>query len=226
MDLRKLQRIVVDALEDIKGKDIKVFNTSEQTAEFDRVIIASGQSNRQTRALADHVCDKVREAGLRVLSREGDDTGEWVLVDIGDAIVHIMQPDIRAYYNLEEIWGSKPVRMRVGAAPAAAARSTGAGRKPAATKPAAKKPAAKKPAAKAAAKKPAARKPAARKAAAPATGSTAGSGTRSSSASRSGQATERSAGRRPAGAGRDATGATTRRATGSGQGRTGAGKKG
>ncbi|MEZ5650305.1 MAG: ribosome silencing factor [Burkholderiaceae bacterium] len=123
MDLRKLQRIVVDALDDIKGQDIKVFNTSEQTAEFDRVVIATGQSNRQTRSLADHVCDKARDAGVRVLSREGDDTGEWVLVDLGDVIVHVMQPDVRAYYNLEEIWGAKPVRIRVGP-PATARRGT------------------------------------------------------------------------------------------------------
>jgi ribosome-associated protein len=116
MDLRKMQRVVVDALEDVKAQDIKVFNTTGLSDLFDRVIVASGTSNRQTRALASRVCDKVREHGGRVLSVEGEDTGEWVLVDLGDVIVHVMQPAIRSYYNLEEIWGSKPVRMKIGAA--------------------------------------------------------------------------------------------------------------
>lgn len=113
MDLRKLQRIVVDALDDIKAQDIRVFNTTGQTELFDRVIIATGTSNRQTRSLAAHVRDKVKEAGGTIVSMEGGDTGEWVLVDLGDAVVHIMQPAIRAYYNLEELWGAKPVRMKL-----------------------------------------------------------------------------------------------------------------
>lgn len=119
MDSRKLQRIVVDALDDIKAQDVRVFNTTDQTELFDRVIVATGTSNRQTRALAAHVRDKAKEAGAQVVSMEGADTGEWVLVDLGDIIVHVMQPAIRAYYNLEEIWGSKPVRMRIGPPPAA-----------------------------------------------------------------------------------------------------------
>ncbi len=114
MDPRKLQRVVVDALDDIKAQDIRVFDTTPQTELFDRVIIATGTSNRQTRALAAHVRDKAREAGAPVRSLEGADTGEWVLVDLGDIVVHVMQPAIRQYYNLEEIWGSKPVRMRIG----------------------------------------------------------------------------------------------------------------
>lgn len=118
MDIRKLQRAVVDALEDVKAQDIKVFNTTEQTSLFDRVVICSGTSNRQTRALASSVEDKARELGVKVIAREGDETGEWVLVDLGDLVVHIMQPTIRAYYNLEEIWGGKPVRMKLGAGPA------------------------------------------------------------------------------------------------------------
>lgn len=113
MDIRKLQRLVVDALEDVKGQDIVVYNTVELTSLFDRVVIASGTSNRQTRALAAHVRDKVKAAGGEVLSMEGEDTGEWVLVDLGDLVVHVMQPAIRAYYNLEEIWGGKPVRVKL-----------------------------------------------------------------------------------------------------------------
>jgi ribosome-associated protein len=112
MDIRKLQRVVVDALEDIKAADIRVYNSTGITQLFDRVIIASGTSNRQTRALASSVVEKVKEAGGIVVSVEGQDTGEWVLVDLGDAIVHVMQPAIRQYYNLEEIWGAKPVSLK------------------------------------------------------------------------------------------------------------------
>ena len=119
MDLRKLQRIVVDALDDIKAQDIRVFNTTGQTELFDRVIIATGTSNRQTRSLAAHVRDKVKEAGGTVVSMEGGETGEWVLVDCGDIVVHVMQPAVRSYYSLEELWGGKaPMR---GARPSAAA---------------------------------------------------------------------------------------------------------
>lgn len=117
MDLRRLQRLVIDALEDVKGQDIKVFDTSKMTDLFDRVVVVSGTSNRQTRALASHVRDKVKEAGGDVISVEGEDTGEWVLVDLGDVVVHVMQPAIRQYYNLEEIWGGKPVRVKLAGAP-------------------------------------------------------------------------------------------------------------
>ena len=113
MDIRKLQRVIVDALEDVKAQDIKVFNTSHLTELFDRVVVASGTSNRQTKALASNVRDKVKEAGGDVVSSEGEDTGEWVLVDCGDAVVHILQPALRQYYNLEEIWGDKPVRIKL-----------------------------------------------------------------------------------------------------------------
>jgi len=115
MDLRKLQRVIVDALDDIKAQDIQVFNTIGQTELFDRVIIATASSNRQTRSLAAHVRDKVKAAGGHVVSVEGEESGEWVLVDLGDAVVHIMQPAIRLYYHLEEIWGDKPVRIKLGA---------------------------------------------------------------------------------------------------------------
>ena len=159
MDLRRLQRVVVDALDDIKAQDIRVFNTTGQTDLFDRVIIATGTSNRQTRSLAAHVRDKVKEAGGSIISVEGNDTGEWVLVDLGDAVVHVMQPAIRAYYNLEEIWGARPVRMQVARPPvgsraasiardAADARAAAAATKPAAARPTASTPAAKQPVAK------------------------------------------------------------------------------
>ncbi len=112
MDIRKLQRLVVDALEDVKAHDIKIFNTAELSDMFERVVVASGTSNRQTRALASSVVEKVKEAGGDIVSVEGADAGEWVLVDCNDVIVHIMQPAYRAYYNLEEIWGGKPVRLK------------------------------------------------------------------------------------------------------------------
>jgi ribosome-associated protein len=124
MDLRKLQRVIVDALEDIKGQDIKVFNTAQLSDLFERVIVASGTSNRQTRALASSVVDKVKGAGGHIVSVEGEETGEWVLVDCGDAVVHILQPATRAYYNLEEIWGGKPVRIKSSAPTAAAKKAT------------------------------------------------------------------------------------------------------
>jgi len=116
MILQKLQRVVIDALEDVKAQDIKVFDTTRLTGLFDRVVIASGTSNRQTRALAASVRDKVKERGGQVVSIEGEDTGEWVLVDLGDVVVHIMQPSIRTYYNLEELWGGRPVRVKLGGA--------------------------------------------------------------------------------------------------------------
>jgi ribosome-associated protein len=112
MDIRKLQRVIVDALEDVKGQDIQVFNTTALSDMFDRVVVASGTSNRQTRALASSVVEKVKAAGGSVVSMEGEDAGEWVLVDCGDAVVHILQPAIRDYYNLEEIWGGKSVRLK------------------------------------------------------------------------------------------------------------------
>ncbi|MFX1802958.1 ribosome silencing factor [Paraburkholderia sp. A1RO-5] len=115
MDIRKLQRAIVDGLEDVKAQDIRVFNTSHLTELFDRVIVASGTSNRQTKALANSVREKVKEAGGDIVSTEGEDIGEWVLVDCGDAVVHILQPALRQYYNLEEIWGDKPVRVKLAA---------------------------------------------------------------------------------------------------------------
>jgi ribosome-associated protein len=111
MDIKKLQAVVVDALEDVKGQDIMMFDTTNLTSLFDRIAVVSGTSNRQTKALAASVRDKVKANGGDVIGLEGEDTGEWVLVDLGDMIVHIMQPAIRQYYRLEEIWGEKPVKL-------------------------------------------------------------------------------------------------------------------
>src|SRR5688500_10935077 len=112
MDIRVKQRAVVDALEDVKGRDIMVFNTARLPSMFERVVIASGESNRQVNALAERVQERVKELGGRVYGVEGKSSGEWVLVDLGDVVVHIMHPTIREFYNLEEIWGGKPVRKK------------------------------------------------------------------------------------------------------------------
>ena len=181
MDIKKLQTLVVDALEDVKAQDIVLFDTTHLTSLFDRIAIASGTSNRQTKALAASVRDKVKEAGGDVYGMEGEDTGEWVLVDLGDIIVHIMQAPIRAYYRLEEIWGDKPVKLGAAkrkstkeaaeAAPKKISTHLAAGKKAAEAeavvekKAAARKPAAAKkaPAKKAAADKPAAAVPTGKK---------------------------------------------------------------
>jgi ribosome-associated protein len=115
MDLRTKQRLVVEALENVKGYDILVFNTARLPSMFERVVIATGDSNRQVRALADHVQERVREHGARVYGVEGESSGEWVLVDLGDVVVHIMHPTVREFYNLEEIWGGKTIRMKAAA---------------------------------------------------------------------------------------------------------------
>jgi len=112
-DVIALQSLVVDALEDVKGKDIVVFDTEHLSALFERVIIVSGSSNRQTKALASSVRDQLRDAGYPKPRVEGEANGEWIIVDCGSAVVHVMQPIIREYYRLEEIWGEKPVRIRL-----------------------------------------------------------------------------------------------------------------
>ncbi|MBQ0932937.1 ribosome silencing factor [Ideonella sp. 4Y16] len=114
MDIRKLQRAIVDGLEDVKAQDILVFNTEHLSPLFERVIIASGTSNRQTKALSSSVRESVKAAGFDVPRCEGEDNGEWIIVDCGAAVCHIMQPAIRDYYRLEEIWGGKPVKMKLG----------------------------------------------------------------------------------------------------------------
>ena len=114
-DTQRLQRAIVDGLEDVKGQDITVFNTEHLSPLFERVIVASGTSNRQTKALAASVRDAVREAGFPKPRTEGEENGEWIIVDCGAAVAHIMQPAIRQYYHLEEIWGDRPVRLKFGA---------------------------------------------------------------------------------------------------------------
>ena len=114
-DVQKLQRAIIDGLEDVKGQDIVVFDTEHITSLFERVIIASGTSNRQTKALAASVRDAVRDAGFSKPRIEGEDNGEWIIVDCGAAVAHIMQPTIRQYYHLEELWGDKPIKLKLGA---------------------------------------------------------------------------------------------------------------
>jgi ribosome-associated protein len=188
MDIRKLQRVIVDGLEDVKAQDIAVFNTEHLSPLFERVVIASGSSNRQTKALASSVRVAVKAAGFQVMRTEGEENGEWIIVDCGAAVVHIMQPAIRQYYQLEEIWGEKPVAIKAKAAraglikasepmddadeapvkPKKASGKTTTARKTATTKPvAAKKAAAKKVAAKKAPAKKAAPAPKAASKAAP-----------------------------------------------------------
>lgn len=121
MDIRKLQKTVVTALEEIKARDIEVYDVKHLTSLFDRVVIASGNSARQTKALARNVHDSARKLGARVYSLEGDDVGEWVLVDLGDIVVHIMLPTVRAHYNLEELWNQPKPRAPRKRSPRAAA---------------------------------------------------------------------------------------------------------
>jgi ribosome-associated protein len=182
MDIRKLQRAIVDGLEDVKAQGIQVFDTEHLSALFERVIIASGTSNRQTKALAASVRDAVKSKGFPVPRTEGEDNGEWIIVDCGSAVVHVMQPAIREYYHLEEIWGGKPVKLKIDGGPVKLVKASEdeapAAKKPAAKKAAAKKtapakkaasaktpPAAKKAASKTAAKKAPAKKPVTGKAA-------------------------------------------------------------
>jgi len=113
MDLRTKQRAVVEALEDVKGRDIIVFNTARMPSMFERVVIASSDSNRQVKALADRVQERIVELGSRVYGVDGEKSGEWVLVDLGEVVVHIMHPAVRSFYNLEEVWGGKKLRLTV-----------------------------------------------------------------------------------------------------------------
>jgi len=155
MDIRKLQRAIVDGLEDVKAQNIVVFNTEHLSSLFERVIIASGTSNRQTKSLASSVREAVKKAGFPIPRMEGEDNGEWIIVDCGAAVAHVMQPAIRDYYHLEEIWGDKPVKMAkvdgLATRLVKASEDDGAPAK----KAAAKKVAAKKAAAKAPARAPA-----------------------------------------------------------------------
>jgi ribosome-associated protein len=171
MDIRKLQRTIVDGLEDVKGQNIVVFNTEHLSPLFERVIIASGTSNRQTKALASSVREAVKSKGFTVMRTEGEDNGEWIIVDCGAAVVHLMQPSIREYYHLEEIWGEKPVKIKLDDKPTRLVKAEdeddddvpvkkSAAKKAPAKKAAAKPAPAKAPAKKAAAKTAAAKAPA------------------------------------------------------------------
>ncbi|NBX20681.1 MAG: ribosome silencing factor [Betaproteobacteria bacterium] len=111
-------------MEDVKAQDIVVFDTEHLSALFERVIIASGTSNRQTKALAASVRDAVREAGFAKPRIEGEGNGEWIIVDCNQVVVHIMQPNFRQYYHLEELWGEKPVRLKLGAAKPVVAKAS------------------------------------------------------------------------------------------------------
>jgi ribosome-associated protein len=163
-DVQKLQRSIVDSLEDVKAQEIVVFNTEHLSSLFERVVIASGTSNRQTKALAASVRDGVRDAGFAKPRMEGEDNGEWIIVDCGSVVVHIMQPAIRTYYHLEEIWGEKPVRIKLGA-PKPVIEKPPAAVKTVIAKPGAKKTATKTPAVKKtpATKAPATKAPAVKK---------------------------------------------------------------
>jgi ribosome-associated protein len=112
MDIRKKQKAVIGALEDVKARDIAAFDVTHLSSLFDRVIIATADSARQTKALSNRVREKARELGEKVHGAEGESTGEWVLIDLGDIVVHIMQPAVREYYNLEELWGEREARPR------------------------------------------------------------------------------------------------------------------
>ena len=119
MTLAKLVKIVIAALEEIKAHDIEALDVTRITTLFDRMIIASGDSNRHTRAIANNVVEKVKAGGGTVYGMEGEQTGEWVLVDLGDVLVHVMQTTVRAHYNLEELWAEakkkKISKAKVGA---------------------------------------------------------------------------------------------------------------
>ena len=134
MDIREKQRLVVEALEDVKGLDIVVFNTAKLPTMFERVVIASGTSSTQVRALADRVCDKMKENGAQVYGVEGEASGEWVLVDLGEIVVHLMHPTIRSFYNLEEVWGGREVKMKAVAPVKSAAKKPARKKKPARAK--------------------------------------------------------------------------------------------
>lgn len=165
-DILKLQRAIVDGLENVKAQDIRVFNTEHLSPLFERVLVATGTSNRQTKAIAASVRDKVREAGFPKPRIEGEENGEWIIVDCGAAVAHVLQPAIRQYYNLEEIWGDKPIRLKGPASSGKAAAKKAAEAVPEAKSASAKKAAAKSAPTKAAPAKSAAAKAPARKAAA------------------------------------------------------------
>ncbi|MBP6393430.1 MAG: ribosome silencing factor [Neisseria sp.] len=115
-DLQKMLEIAVNALEDVKAKDIAVLETQEKTPLFARMIIASGDSTRQVRALVNNVAVDLKAAGFEILSTEGQEGGEWALVDAGDLVVHVMLPAVRDYYDIDTLWGGEKPSFHPGAA--------------------------------------------------------------------------------------------------------------
>ena len=99
------KNLVISALEDIKAHDIQAIDVRSLTSFFDWIVVASADSARQTKALSRHVRDRLKEAGVAIIGTEGEDSGDWILVDAGDIVAHVMQPAVRQYYNLEELWG-------------------------------------------------------------------------------------------------------------------------
>jgi ribosome-associated protein len=98
------KKLVISALEDIKARDIQAIDVRKLTSIFDWIVVASAESARQTRALSRHVRDRLKEAGATIVGTEGEESGDWILVDAGDVVAHVMQPAVREYYNLEELW--------------------------------------------------------------------------------------------------------------------------
>jgi ribosome-associated protein len=121
MRLNRIQKTAVTALDDIKARDVTVLDVRKLTSLCDTMIIATAESNRQVKALAGHVRDRLKETGATIVGVEGEETGEWVLVDAGEIVIHIMQPAVRAYYNLEELWAPPATRRRTRVADRAAA---------------------------------------------------------------------------------------------------------
>ena len=115
-DVEKMVAVAVNALEDIKAKDIAVLDTSKKTALFARMIVASGDSTRQVKALTNNVAVDLKAAGFDIISTEGTDSGEWALVDAGYVVVHVMQPAVRDYYDIEALWGGEKPSFHAGAA--------------------------------------------------------------------------------------------------------------
>ena len=110
LDLEAMKNAVVDAIEDIKGFDISVMDVRKLTSMTNYMIVASANSSRQAKAIADNVREKIKEKGFAIRGTEGEKEGEWVLVDLDDIVVHIMVPATRAYYNLEQLWGEAEAR--------------------------------------------------------------------------------------------------------------------
>ena len=114
-DLQKMVETAVEALDDIKADNISVLETQDKTSLFSRMIIASGDSSRQVKALANNVAVSLKEAGFEILSTEGQDSGEWALVDAGDLVVHVMLPAVRDYYDIDTLWGGEKPSFYTGA---------------------------------------------------------------------------------------------------------------